>query len=103
MKALITILMQNLSGMLKFSGTRWSATRFAFLFAVILSNLCIFGLWVVMCILKQDILPIDNSVVVLYAVANGISFGGKVIQKNMEPGQSDNKPTPPPENKPITP
>jgi len=98
MRTFFTKLLTKLSGMLQNAGPRWSSTRFAFILAVILSNFIIFGLWLGLSINQQELLPIDNSILILYGLANGISFGGKLIAKPMEgknhSTKSENTPTP---------
>lgn len=77
---------KKLSSLLKEkdSSENWSSTRLAFLLSVFISNFLIFGLWLGLSIKSNSILAIPESVLVLYAVANGLSFGGKQIQKMFE-------------------
>lgn len=61
-----------------------SSTRFSFLFSVLVSNISIFGCWLILSCISNTILPIPESVVVLYGLANGLSFSGKVFQRWIE-------------------
>ena len=78
--------MCNLSSLLKeHSGSeQLSSTRLAMLFTVILSNIVIFGVWAVVCIMKHDLIIIPSSLITLYGLANGITITGKVTQKRFE-------------------
>ena len=84
MKEFINTLMHRLSSMFKNGGKNWSSVRFGFILCVIISNLCFWGVWTVLCIYDNTIQPIPESVIVLYSLANGISFAGKIFQKNTE-------------------
>ena len=85
MKQFLNKLLSKVSSLFKDgSSIDWSSARFAFLVSVIISNLAIFGIWVGLSIINNVVMPIDASVLTLYGLANGISFTGKLIQKNME-------------------
>lgn len=61
-----------------------SSVRLAFLYSVFISNLLIFGCWIYLSISSFQMIPIPESVLVFYALANGISTGGKIWQKFLE-------------------
>jgi len=61
-----------------------SSTRFSFLLCVIISNLSIFLVWSYMSILEGHMVDIPESVIILYCLANGIIYTGKLFQKNIE-------------------
>jgi hypothetical protein len=72
-------------------GTPESSNRLAFLFSVFLSNVCLWGAWVVITIASNwqviynpahpVAMPnIPEGVLWAYAAANGIAFAGKVTQ-----------------------
>jgi len=61
-----------------------SSTRFAFLCTVLFSNIILFGLWLGLSIYSCQLMPIPESVIILYSLANGMSLTGKVIQKYLE-------------------
>ena len=84
MKQFIIKLLHNLSDLLKNGGKRWSSIRFGFLLSVLLSNFIIFGVWSFLSITSMTMVPIDNSILVLYAISNGLHISGKLIQKPME-------------------
>ena len=73
-----------IASLLKDSPDSLSSTRFAFLFSVIVSNISIFGICIGLCIWVGEILPIPDSILLLYCLGNSISFGGKVLQKFFE-------------------
>jgi hypothetical protein len=78
-------LLGNLSGLFRNgNGPNWSSTRFAFLLSVVLSNFSIFGVWIYLSLLNGQMLPIDDSILMLYAICNGLLSATKLIQKNME-------------------
>jgi len=77
-------ILSNLSSLFKNGGKNWSSMRFAFMVAVLLSNFCFFGLWVGLSIKNNELMKVPESVIVLYALANGISYSGKLIQKPIE-------------------
>ena len=62
----------------------WSSMRFGFIFMMLLSNLCVWLIWIVICSIKGEMVSIPESVLGLYAIANGIGFGSKVRQKGKE-------------------
>jgi hypothetical protein len=61
-----------------------STTRLSFLLCTFLSNIVVFLIWGSLCIWNVRILEIPESVIFLYCLANGITFTGKMVQKNME-------------------
>lgn len=77
-------LMHKLSSMLKNGGNNWSSVRFAFLLCVIFSNFSFWGIWSALSIYKGSMQTIPESLIVIYALANGISYVGKIGQKRME-------------------
>jgi len=77
-------LLHNMSDLLKNGSPRWSSMRAAFLLAVLISNFAIFGVWVSLSVRGGAVLPIPESVIFLYAISNGLSIGGKLIQKPLE-------------------
>lgn len=62
----------------------WSSIRFGFIFMMLLSNLCVWLTWVAICAITGTMVSIPESVLGLYAIANGIGFGSKVRQKGKE-------------------
>ena len=84
MKKFFSKLISHISSLFKNGGEHWSSTRFAFLLAVVLSNFVIFGVWMGLSIVSKTILPVDNSVIILYAICNGLLSATKLIQKPME-------------------
>ena len=66
-----------------------SSTRFSMLFCTLLSNLTIFTVWTYLSLTKGIVMEFPDSVVYLYAVANGISITGKLVQKKLENGEPD--------------
>jgi hypothetical protein len=64
--------------------TKESAGRFAFLLSIILSNTVVWGMWLVVCIYKREIVNIPEGVVMAYAAAQGLSFAGKGMQSFAE-------------------
>lgn len=75
---------KKLSSLLEDNSGSWSSMRFSHLFTVINSNIVIFGVWAIICIMKKDILDFPGQVVTIYTLANGITFGGKIAQKHFE-------------------
>jgi hypothetical protein len=67
---------------------RESAGRFAFLLSIILSNTVVWGIWLVVCIYKREIVNIPEGVVMAYAAAQGLSFAGKGMQSFAESSSS---------------
>lgn len=61
-----------------------SSQRAAFLLSVVISNLAIFGVWIVLSYINKTIVPINESILVLYGLANGISVTSKLIQTKLE-------------------
>lgn len=61
-----------------------SSTRFSFLLCVFMSNLSVFGIWGYMSFSMGVMAEIPESVIMLYCLANGITFTGKMVQKHME-------------------
>ena len=66
-----------------------SSTRFSMLFCTLLSNLTIFTVWTYLSLTKGIVMEFPDSVAYLYAVANGISITGKLVQKKLENGETD--------------
>ena len=66
-----------------------SSTRFSMLLCTLLSNLTIFTVWTYLSLTKGIVMEFPDSVVYLYAVANGISITGKLVQKKLENGETD--------------
>jgi hypothetical protein len=77
-------LLSKISSLLKNGGNYWSSNRFAFLLAVIISNLAIFGVWIGLSLINNTLMIIDWTVLTLYGMANGLSITSKLVQKNME-------------------
>ena len=79
-------LIKRLSNMLEQNSGEhgWSSTRFAFIFTVMISNIVIF-LAITILIIKDWRFPdVPEGILWLYALANGLSFAGKVTQKVQE-------------------
>ena len=76
-------LLNKLSSMLEENTSirAWSSTRFAFIFSVIISNVLIFGVIAYETILTGKVPDVPEGAIWIYALANGISFVGKVSQK----------------------
>lgn len=77
LKLLLSILKENGSDNL-------SSNRVAFLISVILSNIIIFGTWCILSFINNELMSISESIIVIYGLSMGLSFGGKILQKNME-------------------
>jgi hypothetical protein len=61
-----------------------SATRLSFLMCTFVSNLAVFTIWVFLCVGQSKLVEIPESVIFLYCLANGITFTGKMVQKQIE-------------------
>ena len=61
-----------------------SATRVSFLMCTFISNLAVFTVWIFLSVSQSKLLEIPESIIFLYCLANGITFTGKMVQKNME-------------------
>lgn len=62
-----------------------SSMRFSFLFTVLISNLCVFLVWVILCLRNgTSILDVPSGIIYLYTLANGGPIAGKLIQKYQE-------------------
>ncbi len=73
------------SDMLKEScGCPVSMTRFISLFTILLSNIVMWGTWIIVCSWEGHMVDIPDGVVFVYAAANGLSMAGKVGQKFAE-------------------
>lgn len=70
----------------------WSSMRFSFVFMMLTSNVCFWFMWVIVCFIKQDLVSIPESVIVLYTLSNGIAYGSKLGQKSQELGIPKTKP-----------
>ena len=68
----------------------WSSTRFAFIFSVVISNVAIFSIFIYESIKNNQIADVPEGVLWIYALANGISFAGKVSQKFKEVKEEKN-------------
>lgn len=62
----------------------WSSMRFSFIVMMLISNLCFWGIWVAVSIIKQDLVSIPESVITIYILANGLGYGSKLTQKKIE-------------------
>lgn len=76
-------LLNKLSSMLEENApvNAWSSTRFSFIFSVVLSNVVVFSLIGYETILTGKVPDVPEGTIWIYALANGISFAGKVSQK----------------------
>lgn len=76
-------LLNKISSMLEENAAvnSWSATRFSFVFSVIMSNVVLFGIIMYETILTGKVPDVPEGAIWIYALANGISFAGKVSQK----------------------
>jgi hypothetical protein len=61
-----------------------SAGRFGFLYSVLVSNTVVWYTWLIICILKKDLVNIPEGVYTALAVANGAAFIGKGMQSFAE-------------------
>jgi hypothetical protein len=84
MKIFFNNLFHHISSLFKNGGPHWSSTRFAFLLSVIISNFSIFGMWIFLSVINNTLLPIDNSIIMIYAICNGLLSATKLIQKHQE-------------------
>lgn len=66
------------------NGNSMSSIRFVLLLSVILSNSVIFLIWLVLSLINMTMVDIPESVLYLYALANGLSLTGKVVQRQIE-------------------
>lgn len=90
-------LLNKLSSMLEENAAvnAWSSTRFSFIFSVVLSNVVLFTLIGYETISTGKVPDVPEGAIWIYALANGISFSGKVFQKlgelkNSKNGDSSN-------------
>lgn len=85
-------LLDKLSSMLEenTAANAWSSTRFSFIFSVILSNVVLFSLIGYETVLTGKVPDVPEGAIWIYALANGISFAGKVSQKLGELKNSKN-------------
>jgi len=79
----------GIASLLKDTGDNLSSTRFAFLLSVIISNFLIFGVWAYLSISSHAMVTFPESVIVIFSLANAITYSGKLYQKNLE--GKDNK------------
>jgi hypothetical protein len=86
MGLLMDKLVSKLSSIFKANETssNWSSIRVAFIYTVLVSNLVFWGIWGWLSLAKHECLRVPQSVILIYASANGISTGGKIWQKNQE-------------------
>jgi len=61
-----------------------SATRFSFVMCTFISNLTVFLVWAGLSVSQSKMVLIPESVIFLYCLANGITFTGKMVQKQIE-------------------
>jgi len=66
------------------STTSHSSGRFAFLLTIIISNISVWGTWIVVCLATSTVHDIPAGVAAIYGLANGIAFTGKVAAKSVE-------------------
>lgn len=66
------------------SHSETSSTRWVFLFTAVLSNIIVWFTWVIVCIIKVEIVDIPMGVWMAYGIANGVASVAKVVQKNIE-------------------
>jgi hypothetical protein len=50
-----------------------SSQRFNLLISTLLSNISVFGIWVIMCFKKGDMIDVPEGVYWLYGIANGVA------------------------------
>ena len=62
----------------------WSSTRFAFVFSVLTSNIVVFVSYAYLAFKNGQLPDVPEGTLWLFALANGIAFTGKVVQKNKE-------------------
>jgi hypothetical protein len=67
-----------------------SATRVSFLMCTFISNMVVFFIWGGLCISQSKLLEIPESIIFLYCLANGITFTGKLVQKQIESNGNGN-------------
>lgn len=85
---IVKLFSSKVSGMISNGSLFWKTVRFNLFFTMIISNVSIFGIWIALCIIKSEILSIPESVVLLYATANGIALTGKTAEKIQETKQN---------------
>ena len=61
-----------------------SMTRFLSLFTIVLSNIAMWGTWLLICYFEGHIADIPDGVIYVYVAANGLTLTGKVAQKFVE-------------------
>ena len=61
-----------------------SMTRFLSLFTIMMSNIAMWGTWLLICYLEGRMADIPDGVVYVYTAANGLTLTGKVAQKFAE-------------------
>ena len=72
-----------MSGILS-GGGALSAQRLNFLATAAISNLTFWGIWAWLCLHRDAVLEIPDSIIVIYGIANGISMVGKLGQYGMQ-------------------
>jgi ABC-type siderophore export system fused ATPase/permease subunit len=80
----INRIFSGITSLLKDKGDNLSSTRFAFLLSVIISNIMIFGVWAYLSITSHLMVPFPESVIVIFSLANAITYSGKLYQKTLE-------------------
>lgn len=65
-----------------------NTVRVNLIFTAIISNLSIFGVWIILSSIKGELLPIPESIIILYTAANGIALTGKTAEKIQEQKQN---------------
>jgi len=71
-------------GLLSRDNNTPSIMRFAFVFSILISNLTLWGAWIVMSIYQGNLVNIPSGVVEAYSFANGAAFLGKSMQSFAE-------------------
>lgn len=65
--------------------SKWiSSTRFSFIFTMLLSNIIVWGLFLILSFIQCKFISVPESVIALYCVSNGIVWTGKIRQKKQE-------------------
>lgn len=83
-------LFERLSSMLLSDDkANWSSSRFQMVFTVVVSNLCLWFVFVFLCIKQGAMIDVPQGVLAIYGIANGIAAGAYVVQKKLSENSKD--------------
>jgi len=85
MKSFISKLLSKISSIFQDGiDSNWSSNRVAFIYTVLISNVCFWGCWTGLTLSKMQLQEIPDSVIWIYCIANGIVSGAHLVQKTLE-------------------